>query len=120
METIDRNHHGAFESNGLVDGAGYHASTDYSFTYDLAGVKAAGGRITRVRLLTERCGGQLLADVSYIHATLPDGTVVPVQSEIGHLTPYHRLKGEFIRWAKAQGVYAKGIGLLDEANWSTL
>lgn len=108
------------ETNGLVDGAAYHATVDYSRFYSLAEIKEAGGKITRVRLLTENIGGRRLADVSYINATLPDGSVVNVQNGIDNLTPLREMKGQMLNWAKREGVYAKGLGLLDEANWSVM
>lgn len=122
FETVAvRSHHGAVELNGLADGHAYHGEVDYSVQYTLADVKEAGGRITRVRLLTEvHPGVGRFADISYIHATLPDGTTVPVQVGIGNLIPMRELKGQMIQWAKAEGVYAKGLGLLDEGNWSVL
>ena len=84
----------------------------------LSQVKAAGGRITRLRLLTERTYGGTLCDVSYIHATLPSGATVPVANHLNNLTPLRALKGELIKWATREGVSAKGLGLLDEGNWS--
>jgi hypothetical protein len=120
-ETVGfRSKYGADETNGLVDGAAYHASVDYSRTLSLKEVSDAGGKITRVRLLTERVMGRTLCDVSYIHATLPDGTTVNVQNGLNNLTPYRTLKAEMIAWAKREGVFAKGIDLLNEGNWSTL
>jgi len=111
------------ETNGLIDGQAYHASVDYERAYTLADVKAEGGRISRVRLLTEWHGPNVgrLADVSYIHAELPGGKTVPVQ--VGgecFCIPMNKIKAEFINWAKREGVFAKGIGLLDEGNWSIL
>jgi hypothetical protein len=113
--TTDRNRYGAVESNGLVDGAAYHAQVDYSGRpYSLKQVADEGGRITRVRILAEMGRG----DVSYIHATLPNGTTVPVQVMVDNLTPLKAMKGALINWAKREGVYAKALGLLDEGNWS--
>lgn len=121
-ETVDiRHHHGAREDNGLVDGAAYHSAVDYSHQYSLSEVADAGGKITRVRLLTEvRPGIGRIADISYIYATLPDGKTVPVRIGVDNLTPLRELKGEFIAWAAREHVFAKNIGLLDEGNWSTL
>ena len=107
------------ETNGLIDGAAYHEEVDYSILYTLAMVKDEGGRISRVRLLTERWPAGRMADVSYIHATLPSGKIVPVQ--VGASSTFlWKMKGEFIEWAKREGVFAKSIGLLDEANWSVM
>jgi hypothetical protein len=107
---------GAFEANGLVNGSEYHAQVDYSKTWSLAEVAEAGGRITRVRILTEG----IMRDISYIHATLPGGQTVNVENGVPYLTKKWELKGEMINWAKREGVYAKGLGLLDEGNWSVL
>lgn len=121
-ETIAvQSHHGATETNGLVDGAAYHSAVDQSRQYSLSEVAEAGGKITRVRLLTEVWPGRgRIADVSYIYATLPDGKTVPVQIGVDNLTPLRELKGAFIAWATRERVSAKNLGLLDEGNWSTL
>lgn len=111
---------GAFESNGLVDGAAYHASVDYTRTWSLAEVAEAKGQITRVRILTERTYSGTFCDISYIHASLPGGQTVNVQIGVGNLTPLRSLKGEMIKWAQREGVFAKGLGLLNEGNWSML
>jgi hypothetical protein len=118
--TTDRNLYGAFEANGLVDGAAYHEAVDYSRFWSLAEVAEAKGKITRVRILTERTQFGTLCDISYITATLPNGQMVNVQNGLDNLTPKHQLKGKMIEWAKRQGVFAKGLGLLDEGNWSIL
>jgi hypothetical protein len=118
FETADSSRYGAQQSNGLVNPNEYHDAVDYSTTYTLAQVAEAKGRITRVRILTERTYGGTLCDISYIHATLADGSMVPVQVGVGNLTPLRQLKGELIKWAQREGVFAKGLGLLDEGNWS--
>jgi hypothetical protein len=121
-ETINvRFHHGAKETNGLVDGAAYHSTVDQSRQYSLSEVAAAGGKITHVRLLTEVWPGRgRIADVSYIYATLPDGKTVPVQIGVDNLTPLREMKGALIAWATREHVSAKKLGLLDEGNWSIL
>lgn len=97
----------------------YHDGVDYARPMALGEVAHAGGKVSRVRLLTELRAGGRLADVSYIHATLPDGTTVPVTGY-----PVTRLlggvKGEFIQWATEEGVSAKDLGLLDNDNWSVM
>jgi hypothetical protein len=133
------------QHDGEVVTQEYHRGVDYADQMTLAEVAAAKGRITRVRILREMGRN----DISYVHATLPgcacprhDGMddvatrrpdcypsycepsrVVPVRvdmpsSGIGIYT--RELKGEFIAWGKEQGVYAKGLGLLDESNWAVL
>jgi hypothetical protein len=116
-----RSKYGADETNGLVNGQAYHAQVDYSRALSLREVSDLGGKITRVRLLTETVPGVgKLADVSYIHATLPDGTTVNVQNGLDNLIPLRTIRGAMIIWAKQEGVFAKGIGLLDSGNWSVL
>lgn len=99
-------------------GSEYHDQVE-STTLSLAEVAAQGGKITRVRLLAE--AGR--RDISYIHATLRDGRIVRVSlSECPGTTliPAHKVKSTFIEWAKAERVFAKGLGLLDDGNWSVL
>lgn len=120
FETADRSLYGANETNGLINGHEYHEAVDYTEQYTLAEVKAEGGKITRVRILTERTYGGTLCDISYIHATLPNGKTVPVRVEVDNLTPRRNLKKAFLDWAQREGVFAKSIGLIDEGNWSIL
>lgn len=117
MATID---YTANETNGLLNGAEYHDSVDYTDLYTLGMVAEAGGHISRVRILTERWPSGRMADVSYIHATLRDGRTVPVQVGVDNCTPLNRMKSAMIDWAKREHVFAKGLGLLDEGNWSVL
>ena len=114
-------YYGVNESNGLDDGHAYHSQVSYADLMSLAAVEAAGGKITRLRLLSDATPMGRFVDVSYCHATLPDGSVVPVNLT-GDLMgmPYPKVKAHLIAWAKSEGVYAKGIGLLDESNWSHL
>lgn len=108
------------QESGLAVGHEYHSSVEGGHDHTLAEVKAAGGRISRVRLLKEygRC------DISYIHATLPGDRVVRVSLSsmpTGSTCLWMReVKGAFIAWANEEGVSAKGLGLLDEGNWSVL
>jgi hypothetical protein len=98
--------------------ADYHRDVS-SETLTLKQVQAAGGKISRIRLLGEAG----YRDISYIHATLADGRIVRVnlnQCPGTTLIPANKVKTTFIEWAKAEGVYAKGLGLLDDANYSIL
>lgn len=102
------------ETNGLSEiGYDYPSTVQHRRAMPLAQVAKEGGKITRVRIFSERG----MADISYVHATLPDGAVVPVTG-----TPMlgRSWKRSLIEWAAAEGVYAKGLGLLDESNWSVL
>lgn len=101
---------------------GYHDEVDYKNDLTLSQLAAAGGRITRVRFLTDFMWGQRVADISYVHGTTPDGVIhsIKVTAPQWSLIPQHKIKGALIDWAKAEGVFAKGLGLLDEGNWSIL
>jgi hypothetical protein len=110
--------YGVNESNGLPS-ANYHAEVDYTDEMSLAEFAAQGGRITRLRILGGGPEDGFMCDTSYCHGTLPDGRTVPVSG--GPMCfPVRRTKATLIEWAKEQGVFAKGLGLLDEGNWSTL
>lgn len=105
-------------------GAEYHAGVSYDKgRFTLRDVFEARGHISRVRMLRE--AGRV--DISYIHATIPvgEGRSITVPVDLSYcpstyLIPVFKIKSTFIEWGKAEGVYAKGLGLLDEANYSTL
>jgi hypothetical protein len=61
-----------------------------------------------------------IADFSYVHGTLPDGRVVgiTITAPEAYLIPWRRVKSVIVEWAKQEGVSAKSLGLLNEANWS--
>lgn len=111
--------YGATETNGLIDSDGYY---DREWAHmRLAELKAQGGRVTRVRFLTERVMGAQMCDLSYVHGELKDGTPVRVDALPAlYMVPRRAVKGALIEWAKDEGVFAKGIGLLDDGNWSVL
>uniref|UniRef100_A0AAU6R6Z3 CYTH domain-containing protein n=1 Tax=Micrococcus phage Kurnik TaxID=3092208 RepID=A0AAU6R6Z3_9CAUD len=99
------------ETNPLVDGAAYHANTKLEVS--LKELEERGGKITRVRVFRERT----FYEISYIHGEI-DGVQVRVTGmEVG---PTRFIKRELVERAQEQGVFAKGLGLLDEANWSIL
>jgi len=119
MNTIAERY-GVDETNGLdLIGHDYHNRVDYTETMTLGQVAAAGGKITRLRVLGVGPDG-FYADISYVHATLPDGRIVPLYGDYPMCFPIRTIKRELIKWAKSHGVYAKGLGLLDESNWSVL
>lgn len=109
--------YGVVETNGL-DGSNYHDTVDHGQDYTLNELAAAGGKVTRLRMLTER--GYPYMDISYAHGTLPDGRIVPINLAGADRLRRRNLKGDLIEWAKREGVFAKRLGLLDEANWSVL
>lgn len=104
------------ETNGLENSHDYHAGVDYTQVLSLKELSDAKGKITRLRVLSDH--GRY--DISYVHATLPDGTIVTVRDECYGRGFIRWIKSDLLGWAKEQGVYAKGIGLLDEGNWSIL
>lgn len=130
-------------AEGEVVTESYHAGVSNE-DWTLAEISKAGGRVSRVRLLQEM--GRV--DISYIHAEVPADcptcsgkpsifmgcstcrstgsftkTVRVNLSSMptgSHMLWRREVKGAFIAWAKEEGVYAKGLGLLDEGNWSVL
>lgn len=71
--------------------------------------------ITCLRLLSDR--GYPYWDVSYVHGELKDGTPCRVNVPFMQLSK-RRLFADIIKYAKQDGVYAKGLGIFD--NISTL
>lgn len=105
-----RNVYGTIESNGLVDGPAYHAQERADCLWTEPGLK-----ITRLRLVSDP--GFPLWDVSYCHGVLRDGTLVAVGLPFSQLPKRERARF-IVQAAMRDGVYAKGLGILD--NISTL
>lgn len=120
LEITDMLNHYGVEHEGLQVGHAYPQTVAYDQALTLAELAARGGRITRVRVLGGGRSDGYMADISYTHASLPDGTIVPLHADYPMCFPIRRLKGELIEWAKSHKVYAKGLGLLDEGNYSIL
>lgn len=113
--------YGVDETNGLIDGAAYHSSVDHSRSMTLGQLAKAGGRVTRLRILTDvRPGTGRVYDFSYCHGTLQDGTIVEVRCGRYGSGILRKIKSDLIEWAQEEKVYAKAVGLLDENNWSIL
>lgn len=103
--------------SGELVGPGYHDTVDRTVTWPVAEFAQVGGRITRLRLLTDP--GFPFFDVSYCHGTLPSGVIVPV--DLGYSQLPRRGTSRFIvEQAIADGYSAKVLGLLDRGNWSIL
>lgn len=102
-----RNTYGTHETGGLVNGQEYHAqfSRDETVPWTEKGLK-----VTRLRLLSDP--GFPAWDVSYCHGELEDGTKVHVELPFSQL-PKKRITSAIIAHAKRDGVYAKGLGILD-------
>lgn len=116
IETIAyRNHYGAIETNGL-DGDGMIALLDTledTVTWDDPDL----ARIFRLRLLSDP--GYPMWDVSYCYGTLHDGRNVRVRLPFHQLSK-RNLKGDIVRFAQEDGVFAKGLHILDDDVISTL
>jgi len=141
QSVVDRMHAYGVQATGEVVTQEYHQGVSYDEVMTLREVQKAGGRISRVRVLRE---GRY-CDITYIHAEIPlnprgcaghrmaDGgaapgcevcrayKTVPVHLDGNSIgLNFYRLKSTFIDWAKEHGVFAKGLGLLDESNWAVL
>lgn len=113
------------ETNGLIDGAAYHGHYEEAEYVTLAELAERGGRITRLRLLADTVPGfGRVADVSYCHGVTGDGRPVHILLDdldcYGMVMRQGGVQRRLVAWAKRQGVYAKGLGLLDQGNWSVL
>lgn len=108
--------YGVNETNGIEDVSAWqqHLET-LEETVSLGDPRLKA--VTRLRLLTER--GYPYMDISYCHGVLKDGTNVRIQITCGPLAR-RAPKAGLIEWAKSEGAFAKGLGLLDEGNWSVL
>lgn len=108
-QTTDRPDVG--ESNGLVNGQAYHAERGNArkVSWNTPGLK-----VTRLRLLSDP--GYHSWDVSYCHGMIGDEHV-DVELPFSDL-PKRGWKAAIIEEAKRDGVFAKGLGILD--NVSTL
>jgi hypothetical protein len=89
----------------------------------LSELASSKGTIVRVRWI----GGDYIPgrgrcyDLSYVQGQLPDGRRVSLdQLPASFLIPRHQLKKAMIEWAKEEGVFGKGMGLLDDGNYSIL
>lgn len=109
---------------GTLVGPAYHDSVEKGIDYTLAELKAQGGRITRIRMI----GGDYIPgrgkcyDVSYVHGMIGDKTVRISLNYLDNwnLIPRRNIKKAMIDWAKAEGVFAKGLGMLDDGVYSIL
>lgn len=135
------------QAEGEVVGLEYHQGVEGGHDWTLKEIEQAGGRISRVRLLQEMgrvdisyihatipggrrgCAGHQMADggpspmCSECNAKTKDRVVRVSLSSMptGSTCLWRReVKGAFIAWAKEERVFAKGLGLLDEGNWSVL
>lgn len=112
--------YGTRETNPLPDG-GHDWDNFEQDAITLHELARRGGRISRLRMLTEP--GTPFLDVSYCHGILPNGrnvrlNVAPPMLRKGRGSePY---MSDMIAWAKDEGVHGKSIGMLDRGVWSIL
>jgi hypothetical protein len=107
--------YGVNESNPIWTSEANHTNVDFDEHVTLGDPRLE--RIVRLRLLTDP--GYPYFDISYCYGKLKDGRYVRIANTPQHLRR-RALKTDLIAWAKSEGVYAKGLGLLDDANWSIL
>lgn len=112
--TYINDNYGVSETNPLVGD-----NPDWEETVDLDDSRLS--RITRLRLVSDP--GFPMWDVSYCYGVLHDGTPVRVmlgESQFRRGRGAPSLTSQLVALAKSQGVYAKGIGLIDPGVISTL
>ena len=103
------NLYGTKETQGLENARGYHADRHAQEHIPLVDWTTKGLRITRLRLLSDP--GYPAWDVSYCHGIL-NGKHVDVQLPFSQL-PKGRVSAFIVANAKKDGVFAKGLGILD-------
>lgn len=102
------------EMNGLADGSNYHDRRHAQGEINKVYWNTKGLKVTRFRMLSDP--GFPVWDVSYCHGIL-NGEYVDVELPFDQL-PKRNWKLEVIKYAKLDGVYAKGLGIFE--NVSTL
>lgn len=107
--------YGVQETNPLWASEATHENVDYDVFVTLGSPEVK--RVVRLRLLTEP--GYPYYDISYVYVELKDGRYARLSNAPMHL-PRRNTKAALIAWAKEEKAYAKGLGLLDESNWSIL
>jgi hypothetical protein len=103
------------EVNGLVNGQEYHSNFTSKIT-KIVPWNTKGLKVTRLRLLSDV--GLPFWDVSYCHGIL-NGEPVEVQLPFDQLPKRNKLNA-IVNYAKKDGVYAKGLGILNPLIISTL
>ena len=107
--------YGVDETNPLWMSEATHENVNYDIHTWLGDPNIK--RVVRLRLLTEP--GYPYYDISYCYVQMKDGQYARLGGYIPTLSKRF-IKRDLIAWAKEEGVFAKGLGLLDEDNWSIL
>jgi len=103
------------EVNGLENGHEYHSQFSAKITKCVPWT-TQGLKVTRLRLLSD--AGFPFWDVSYCHGVL-NGEPVEVMLPFDQLPKRNKL-GAIVKYAIKDGVYAKGLGILNPMIISTL
>ena len=101
--------YGVSESNPLVDPQAYHESATKRIVETVDWTSPRLARVTRLRLVSDRDVPYWY--VSYCHGVLQDGTPCEVSLPFSELTK-RRISREIVAYARKDGVYAKGLGIL--------
>lgn len=101
--------YGVYETNPLPEG-GHQEFFETCLPHPLAWDDKNLKSITRLRLLSDP--GCPVWDVSYCHGETLDGTPCDVELPFNQL-PKYGYKRAIVGYAKADGLYAKGLGVLD-------
>jgi hypothetical protein len=101
--------YGVNETNNIAFSEVSHKDIDHSVTLQLGDPNLA--RIVRLRLLSDP--GFPFWDISYCYGQTKAGALVRVNLGTSQLTK-RNMKGDLINLAKAAGVYAKGLNLLND------
>lgn len=109
---MSRDLYGAQEVNGLENPAEFHAEFTHKIKETVYWSDPRLAKIVRLRLLSDL--GLDFWDVSYCYGVLKDGSPVEVQlpfSQLGRGRRYKGLMPQIVEFAKADKVYAKGLGI---------
>jgi hypothetical protein len=118
MELVNtQSHYGTIESNGIGPNYHYSKEADERAKNHVYWTDDRLMKVTRLRVLSDP--GFPVWDVSYCHGVLKDGTHCTVELPFDQI-PKRGFKRFIVKWAKHEKVYAKGLGLLDPHNISTL
>lgn len=103
------NRYGAIETNGLVNAQAEVNKVDFTQNVWLNDLNLV--RIIRIRLISD--SGFPVWDLSYCWGEMRDGSRVHVKFGRNQFRKKN-LKGDLIAEAKRMGVYAVGLGMLDD------
>ena len=97
-------------TNMLENPAEYHKEMTHKIKGSVSWADRRLSKIVRMVLLTDRYAPMI--NIGYIHGVLEDGTPVDVEVPFFDL-PKRGYKGEILKYAKRDNVFAKGLGLFE-------